>query len=77
MLMLKHPNVVKLEEVLEGEENIYFVMELCGGGSLAEYADIHPLSEELARYYFYQLVQVVSYCHSEVIIYYNNYKKIY
>lgn len=30
MLMLKHDSVVQLEEVLEDEKNVYFVMELCG-----------------------------------------------
>lgn len=68
MLMLKHPNVVQLFEVFEGDENVYFVMELCGGGSIADYAAIQPLSEDLSRHYFYQLVQVVQYCHSKVSI---------
>ena len=68
MLMLKHPNVVQLEEVLEGPDNVYFVMELCGGGSIAEYVAVHPLSEELARHYFYQLLQAVDYCHHQGVV---------
>lgn len=34
--MLKHENIVSLEEVLETDQNVYFIMELCGGGSLSE-----------------------------------------
>lgn len=40
MLMLNHPNIVNLEEVLEDEENVFFVMELCGGGALSEHVAI-------------------------------------
>lgn len=40
MLMLQHPNVVKLEEVFEDNNHVYFVMDLCGGGSIADYTDI-------------------------------------
>ena len=108
MMMLHHPNVVELEEVLEGDSHVYFVMEvlslslsltlylsfaltllfslsltlslsvafslspslslylqLCGGGSLAEYVKVKPLSESLARSYFGQLVQGMIYCHSQ------------
>jgi serine/threonine protein kinase len=66
MLMLRHPNVVQLEEVFQDEGNVYFVMELCGGGSIADYVDVKPLSESLARYYFLQIVNSVKYCHSQV-----------
>lgn len=40
MLMLKHKNIVTLEEVLETEDSVYFVMELCGGGSLNNYVAV-------------------------------------
>lgn len=39
MMMLEHPHVVKLEEVLESASTVFFVMELCGGGSLYELMD--------------------------------------
>lgn len=32
--MLKHPNIVGLDEVLETEDSVFLVEELCGGGSL-------------------------------------------
>eukprot|EP01117_Protostelium_nocturnum_P013427 TRINITY_DN5007_c0_g1_i1.p1 TRINITY_DN5007_c0_g1~~TRINITY_DN5007_c0_g1_i1.p1 ORF type:complete len:859 (-),score=265.14 TRINITY_DN5007_c0_g1_i1:108-2684(-) len=63
MLMLDHPNIVKLYEVLESEDHVFFVMELCGGGALSDHTD-EPLAEEVARFYFIQLIKAVKYCHS-------------
>ncbi len=66
MLMLQHKHIVSLYEVLESEDNVFFVMELCGGGSLYEYMGNKPLSEDTARYYFSQIIEGVSYSHSMV-----------
>jgi serine/threonine protein kinase/Ca2+-binding EF-hand superfamily protein len=63
MQMLKFPHVVQLYEVLEDDEYIYLVMELCGGGSLYEHLKDVPFDEELARYYFNQLIDGLAYCH--------------
>lgn len=65
MMMLRHPNVVHLEDIIETEENIFLVMELCGGGSLHENLTDKPLDEDLARYYFNRLIDGLSYCHSQ------------
>lgn len=32
--MLQHPNIVNLEEVLQTEDHVFLVMDLCGGGCL-------------------------------------------
>lgn len=37
--MLQNPHVVQLEQVLESDDHVFFVMELCGGGNLHEYLD--------------------------------------
>lgn len=63
MLMLKHPNVVRLYKVLESNEKIYLVMELCGGGTLADMVRIKPLSESLARFYMRQLIPGIEVFH--------------
>jgi serine/threonine protein kinase len=34
MKLLKHPNIVKLHEVLESPQNIYLIIELITGGEL-------------------------------------------
>jgi len=48
---------------MEGEEHVFFVMELCGGGNLNEYIGKVPLSEDAARYFFSQIVEGVAYSH--------------
>eukprot|EP00276_Gloeochaete_wittrockiana_P003571 CAMPEP_0184659198 /NCGR_PEP_ID=MMETSP0308-20130426/28714_1 /TAXON_ID=38269 /ORGANISM="Gloeochaete witrockiana, Strain SAG 46.84" /LENGTH=752 /DNA_ID=CAMNT_0027098847 /DNA_START=254 /DNA_END=2512 /DNA_ORIENTATION=+ len=71
MMMLRHPNVVRLEEVLETEDNVCLVMELCGGGSLYEQSMLtpeHPFDEDLARFYFMQLVDGLAYCHASGVV---------
>lgn len=65
MLMLKHRNIVSLEEVLETDENVYFIMELCGGGCLSDRVAEEPFNEETARYYFLKLLDAVKYCHGK------------
>jgi serine/threonine protein kinase len=40
MMMLKHENIVQLLEVFEDEKKVYFAMELCGGGTLADYTAV-------------------------------------
>lgn len=72
MMMLDHPSIVKLHEVLENEDYVFFVMELCGGGSLSNYAEMKPLSERLARYYMPQLIKGIKYCHNKVNVLLND-----
>ena len=60
---LNHPNIVKLEEVIENESQLYFVMELCSGGSLAEHVAIAPFSIPVTRGFFKQILSGLKYCH--------------
>lgn len=63
MMILKHPHIVKLDQVQEDDQNVFFIMELCGGGNISDYLDGTPISETLARFYFQQIVDGVLYCH--------------
>ncbi|KAH3732442.1 protein kinase [Pelomyxa schiedti] len=63
MKLLQHRNIVTLEEVMETEENVFFVMELCEGGNLAEHVAMEVLSNNMAKHFFSQLVDCVIYCH--------------
>lgn len=67
MMMLNHERILNLEQVIESESEVFFVMEYCGGGTLYDYMDGNPLPESLVRYYFSEIVQGVSYCHSKGI----------
>lgn len=65
MKLIKHPNVVKLFEVMASKTKIYIVLEYVDGGELFDKIAKHGrLKEDEARRYFQQLVNAVDYCHS-------------
>ncbi|XP_019067111.1 CBL-interacting serine/threonine-protein kinase 1 isoform X2 [Solanum lycopersicum] len=64
--VLKHPNVVRLYEVLASKTKIYMVLEYVNGGELFDrIATKGKLSETLGRKLFQQLIDGVSYCHDK------------
>ncbi|KAH7514735.1 CBL-interacting serine/threonine-protein kinase 14 [Ziziphus jujuba] len=67
MRRLRHPNIVKLIEVLATKTKIYFVMEFAKGGELFTKVAKGRFSEDLSRRYFQQLIAAVGYCHSRGI----------
>jgi len=65
MRLVRHPNIVRLYEVMASKTKIYFVMEYVKGGELFNrVADKGKLKEEEARKYFQQLISAVDFCHS-------------
>ncbi|KAM7256070.1 hypothetical protein ACFE04_011811 [Oxalis oulophora] len=59
-----HPNILKIHEVMATKTKIYLVMELATGGELfAKVLRRGKLSETSARFYFYQLVNALRFCH--------------
>ncbi|KAK9940957.1 hypothetical protein M0R45_017589 [Rubus argutus] len=64
MRRLRHPNIVKLYEVLASKTKIYVVMEFVKGGELFAKVSKGRFSENLSRKYFQQLISAVGYCHS-------------
>lgn len=65
MRRLRHPHIVKLDEVLATKTKIYFVMEFVKGGELfAKIAKAGKFSEDQSRKIFQQLISAVRYCHS-------------
>ncbi|XP_061974584.1 CBL-interacting serine/threonine-protein kinase 1 isoform X2 [Populus nigra] len=64
--LLKHPNVVRLHEVLASKSKIYMVLEYVTGGELFDrIASKGKLPEAEGRKMFQQLIDGVSYCHSK------------
>ncbi|KAI8020912.1 CBL-interacting serine/threonine-protein kinase 9 [Camellia lanceoleosa] len=65
MKLIKHPNVLKLIEVMASKTKIYIVLEYVSGGELFDkIAKLGRLKEDEARRYFQQLINAVDYCHS-------------
>lgn len=66
MRALQHPSIVRLHQVIRSPTRVYLVMELVAGGELFwKVQDEGALPESLARLYFQQLVDGISYCHSK------------
>jgi serine/threonine protein kinase len=66
----KHEHVVDLEQVLESEENMFLVLGLCGGGSLANVVRLYPdqrMPERTARFYLRQILEALAFCHEKGI----------
>lgn len=65
---LDHPNIIKLFEIYEGEEDVYLVQELCTGGELFDFiVNQEFLNEHQAAVIFEQILHSVMYCHKNAI----------
>ncbi|EOA16628.1 hypothetical protein CARUB_v10004801mg [Capsella rubella] len=64
MKIVRHPNIVRLYEVLASPSKIYIVLEFVTGGELFDRI-VHNgrLEENESRKYFQQLVDAVAHCH--------------
>lgn len=71
MCQLDHPNIVRLEEVYEGELEIYLVQELCPGGDLFDrlddQSDYHYSEVQCAKL-VKQMLSTVRHLHSKKIV---------
>ncbi|XP_050287810.1 CBL-interacting serine/threonine-protein kinase 23-like [Quercus robur] len=65
MKLIRHPNVIRMYEMMATRTKIYIVMEFVTGGELFDkIASKGRLKEDEARKYFQQLINAVDYCHS-------------
>ncbi|EER02882.1 Ovarian-specific serine/threonine-protein kinase Lok, putative [Perkinsus marinus ATCC 50983] len=66
---LRHPNVIRMVDVVDHPEYICFVMELASGGELRRFVERHgPLDENISRHIFNQIAKAVHYCHSKRVV---------
>ena len=66
--IMRHPNVVRLHEVLASKTRIFIVVELVSGGELFDrIVENKRFDEGTARFYFRQLCDGVAFCHSKNI----------
>ncbi|CAD8100917.1 unnamed protein product [Paramecium sonneborni] len=62
---LDHPNIIKLFEIFEDDQNIFLIMELCTGGELFErLRDQDKFTENESRGIFKQIMQAIHHCHT-------------
>lgn len=66
LMAAKHEHIVALQEVLDSEDNLFIVMELCGGGSLVDMVRLYPkerMPEDTARFFMRQVFEALAFCH--------------
>ncbi|KAG5559633.1 hypothetical protein RHGRI_009231 [Rhododendron griersonianum] len=64
MKLLRHPNIVRIHEVIGTKTKIHIVMEYVSGGQLSDRMSyVRRLDEKHARKHFQQLIDAVDYCH--------------
>ena len=67
--LLTHPNIVRLEEVIQNDKYIGIVLEYASGGELFDYILNHRyLKDNIACRLFAQLISGVHYLHSKGIV---------
>eukprot|EP01083_Nonionella_stella_P046012 123226_1 len=69
MKKLRHPNVVRLFEVIDTPRYIFLIMEFASGGELFDYivAQGRVSNHEACRF-FHHIVNGIDYCHSQSVI---------
>ena len=71
---LRHPNIVRYEEVKKTKKHFYIVMEYCNGGELSKalekYIEIngHPFTEEIVQHFMRQIIDAFKFMHERKII---------
>jgi len=71
MKLVRHPNVMRLEQVFETKSKIYMVMPLYTGGDLYEYMKHnarHGLKEDESMQVIYNVLSALKYLHSVGIV---------
>lgn len=65
---IKHPNVIKLYEIIETKSNIYLIMEFASGGELFDYiVKKDRLSERESFKFYSQIIAGIEFLHSRHI----------
>ncbi|KAJ3293624.1 serine/threonine-protein kinase KIN2 [Borealophlyctis nickersoniae] len=69
MLLLDHPHIVRLHEVVMSRDYYYMFFELVNGGQMLDYIISHgKLREKSARKFIRQIVSAIDYCHQNSIV---------
>lgn len=69
MQTIKHPNIIRVYELIETEKHAFFMLELAENGDLLDYINARRyLPEPEARHIFKQMAGAIAYCHSQEIV---------
>ncbi|VUC32318.1 unnamed protein product [Clonostachys rosea] len=63
--LIEHPHIMKLYDIWENRSEIYLILEYIDHGDLFTYINSRGrLPEEVALYFFRQMISAITYCHS-------------
>ena len=71
---LKHPNIVKFEDVKKTKKHFYIVMDFCNGGELSKALEKYqlkfgkPFSQEIVQHLMRQIIDAFKYIHGQSIM---------
>jgi serine/threonine protein kinase len=69
LLLLHHPYIVSLKEMVDMDDFYYLFMEYVAGGQLLDYIISHGrLKEKQARRFARQILSALDYCHRNSIV---------
>ncbi|WP_420493263.1 TonB family protein [Segatella copri] len=72
LAQMNHPHIVKVVDVFEENDTVYYVMQYLSGGSLADYVKQHgALDEAIAIKYIQQIGSALEYMHQRHICHYD------
>ena len=67
--LLDHPNIMKIYEFYEDNDNFYILSEFCDEGDLKSKCEKHgKFSEFNVRFFMYQILNAVAYLHTNKVI---------
>jgi serine/threonine protein kinase len=69
LLGCSHVNMLKPLQLVLTRDYVSLVSQHAGGGTLYDYCHKHRLSEDVAAYFFRQLVSVIEYMHAGNVAY--------
>ena len=69
---MKHPNIVRVIDIFEEHQTVYYVMQYLDGGSLEDkVSSFGPLDSNTAKKYIFQIGNAISYLHERNICHYD------
>ena len=69
IMRLNHPNIIKVYQVLDSEDECLIVMDYASGGEMVEHAaKDNFLTEEEGRKYFRQLISAIDHFHLASVV---------
>lgn len=72
LAQMNHPHIVKVVDVFEENNTVYYVMQYLNGGSLSDYVKQHgALDEAIAIKYIQQIGSALEYMHQKHICHYD------